>query len=291
LIEAGVLRARGERWYPANRSSPAAGVDIRTAGNEVSIVDETTGALIGTVGSSRAPFSVHPGAIYLHQGDQYRVSSLDLEQDVALVAPSDDPVYTQARDVTDIRVLATERKGVLGATDVFFGTVQVANQVVAYVRKELFSGELIDVTPLDMPEMMLETKAVWYTVPVPLLERAGVLSAEVPGAAHAAEHAAIGILPLFAMCDRWDIGGVSTALHQDTGECTVFIYDGYPGGAGIAERAFDAAAEHQRATLEAIRACRCESGCPSCVQSPKCGNGNNPLDKAGAARMLAAILS
>ncbi|MGH2727217.1 MAG: Zn-binding domain-containing protein, partial [Actinomycetota bacterium] len=178
----------------------------------------------------------------------------------------------------------------LGMTDLFFGSVDVTSQVVSYVRKRLYTGEVLDVVPLDLPEMQLETRAVWYTVPAQLLDAARIAPADVGGSAHAAEHAQIGILPLFAMCDRWDIGGVSTAEHPDTGMCTIFIYDGYPGGAGIAERGFEAGAEHHRATLEAIRACHCERGCPSCVQSPKCGNGNEPLDKAGAVRLLAAVL-
>ncbi|TMK21887.1 MAG: DUF1998 domain-containing protein, partial [Actinobacteria bacterium] len=147
-----------------------------------------------------------------------------------------------------------------------------------------------DVVPLDLPEQRLETRSVWYTVPDQILADAKIEPPDVGGSAHAAEHTGIGLLPLFAMCDRWDIGGVSTPLHQDTGACTVFIYDGYPGGAGIAERGFEAGAEHLGATLEAIAGCHCESGCPSCVQSPKCGNGNEPLDKHGAIRMLSTIL-
>jgi DEAD/DEAH box helicase domain-containing protein len=256
----------------------------------VSIVDGETGALMGTVDESRAPFAVHQGAIYIHQGRQFRVEALDLDARVALVAHSDEDVYTQPRDITDIRILEAERKGRAGAVDLFFGRVEVTNQVTSYVRKRIYTGEVLDVTPLDLPEQTLETRSVWYTVPDQLLVDAGIEEAEVAGSAHAAEHAGIGLLPLFAMCDRWDIGGVSTPLHQDTGACTVFIYDGYPGGAGIAERGFEAGAEHLRATLEAISGCRCERGCPSCVQSPKCGNGNEPLDKHGAIRLLATIL-
>jgi DEAD/DEAH box helicase domain-containing protein len=286
----GRLRTRGGKRFWAGRGSPAQDVDVRSAGGVVSIVEEDTGALMGTVDSSRAPFSVHQGAIYLHQGRQLRVSSLDLDARVALVAPSDDDAYTQPRDITDIRILEVERKGRVGAVDLFFGRVEVTNQVVSYVRKRIYTGEVLEIVPLDLPEMKLETRSVWYTVSDHMLGEAGIEPRDVPGSAHAAEHAAIGLLPLFAMCDRWDIGGVSTAEHQDTGMCTVFVYDGYPGGAGIAERGFEVGAEHLRATLDAIRGCRCESGCPSCVQSPKCGNGNEPLDKHGAIRLLARIL-
>ena len=287
---AGLLRVRGGKRYWAGRGSPTEQVDIRSAGGIVSIVDAQTGALMGTVDESRAPFAVHDGAIYLHQGRQFLVASLDLDARVALVNPSDDDAYTQPRDVTDIRILGVERKGRAGAVDLFYGSVEVTNQVVSYVRKRVYTGEVLDVVPLDLPQQTLETRSVWYTVPDQLLADARVDPPDVGGSAHAAEHAGIGLLPLFAMCDRWDIGGVSTPEHQDTGACTVFIYDGYPGGAGIAERGFEAGAEHLRATLDAIRNCRCERGCPSCVQSPKCGNGNEPLDKHGAIRLLATIL-
>ena len=286
----GLLRARGGKRYWAGRGSPAQAVDIRSSGGVVSIVDAGTGALMGTVDAARAPFSVHQGAIYLHQGRQFLVTALDLDSRVALVEPSDDDCYTQPRDITDIRVLDVERKGRAGIVDIFFGSVEVTNQVVAYARKRIYTGEVVEVVPLDLPEQRLETKSVWYTAPDQVLADARIEPADVGGSAHAAEHAGIGLLPLFAMCDRWDIGGVSTPQHPDTGMCTVFIYDGYPGGAGIAERGFEAGADHLRATMEAIAGCRCESGCPSCVQSPKCGNGNEPLDKHGAIRLLATIL-
>ena len=152
-------------------------------------------------------------------------------------------------------------------------------------------AEVLAEEPLDLPERALATTAVWWTVPPALLEEAGLAAADLPGSAHAAEHCSIGLLPLFATCDRWDIGGVSTALHADTGACTVFVYDGHPGGAGFAERGYERAAAWLRATRDAIAACECPTGCPSCVQSPKCGNGNEPLDKAGAVRLLDVVLA
>jgi DEAD/DEAH box helicase domain-containing protein len=166
----------------------------------------------------------------------------------------------------------------------------VTNQVVSYLRRRIATGEVLEEVPLDLPARKLSTAAVWYTVSDEALAAARLNWPDIPGAAHAAEHAAIGLLPLFATCDRWDIGGVSTALHEDTGRCTVFVYDGHPGGAGFAARGYDAAGAWLRATREAIASCECESGCPSCVQSPKCGNGNNPLDKAGAVRLLDVVL-
>jgi DEAD/DEAH box helicase domain-containing protein len=168
--------------------------------------------------------------------------------------------------------------------------VRVTHQVVSFLKRAVPSGEVLAEEPLDLPERTLETTAVWWTVPPQLLETTGLAAADLPGAAHAAEHASIGLLPLFATCDRWDIGGVSTALHPDTGLLTVFVHDGHPGGAGFAEHGFREARDWLTATRETIASCRCESGCPSCVQSPKCGNGNHPLDKAGAIRLLDVLL-
>jgi DEAD/DEAH box helicase domain-containing protein len=171
-----------------------------------------------------------------------------------------------------------------------YGTVDVTNQVVGYLKKRIFTGEILGDEPLLLPPRQLRTRAVWYTMTLDLLASYGIEWADIPGAAHAAEHAGIGLLPLFATCDRWDIGGVSTALHPDTGLLTVFVYDGHQGGAGFAERGYARAAEWLRATREAIAACECESGCPSCIQSPKCGNGNDPLSKQGALDLLDILL-
>ncbi|MDP9399187.1 MAG: DUF1998 domain-containing protein, partial [Actinomycetota bacterium] len=265
--------------------------DLRgTGGAPVRVVESGTGRLLGTVDAGAAPASVHAGAVYVHQGETYLVTSLDLEDSVALVEGGDFDYTTSAREVTDIRVLDTERSTPWGGASLAFGTVQVTSAVVAYVRKRVLTGEVLGEVPLDLPPRQLRTRAVWWTVTEEQLGQAGLAWADVPGAAHAAEHASIGLLPLFATCDRWDIGGVSTALHEDTGRTTVFVYDGHPGGAGFAERAHATARSWLQATREAIAACECDSGCPSCVQSPKCGNGNDPLDKAGAVRLLDVLL-
>ena len=183
-------------------------------------------------------------------------------------------------------MLSSARHGEVG---VALGEVEVTSQVVGYLRR-LPSGAVLDQLPLELPPRCLHTRAVWYTVSTALLAAAGLGAARVPGSLHAAEHAAIGLLPLFAVCDRWDIGGVSTALHPDTGEATVFVHDGHAGGAGFADRGHAALQPWLTATRDAIAACECRSGCPSCVQSPKCGNGNEPLDKAGAVLLLDAVL-
>ncbi|MCU1596205.1 MAG: box helicase domain protein, partial [Frankiales bacterium] len=229
--------------------------------------------------------------VYLHQGESYVVEQLDLEEAVALVR-ADEPDYsTSARDVTDIRIAETLRSRSFDGIELTFGTVDVTHQVVSYLKKRVGSGEVLGEELLDLPPRQLTTRAVWYSVTPQLLERAELEWADQPGALHAAEHAAIGLLPLFATCDRWDIGGVSTALHEDTGLATVFVYDGHPGGAGFSERGYGRAAAWLQATRDAISSCECATGCPSCVQSPKCGNGNEPLDKAGAVRLLDVVLA
>jgi DEAD/DEAH box helicase domain-containing protein len=162
--------------------------------------------------------------------------------------------------------------------------------VVGYQRRRIPDLQVLSTHDLDLPERTLRTAAVWWTAPAEVLEQAGVTLEVAPGALHAAEHASIGLLPLLATCDRWDLGGLSTVAHADTGHATVFVHDGHPGGAGFAERGFDLGPVWLRATRDAIAACPCATGCPACVQSPKCGNGNDPLDKAGALRLLTTVL-
>ena len=291
LTAAGMLRRRPRGWFWTDRRRASDLADIRsTGGAPVRLVEEGTGRLLGTVDQSSAHGTVHEGAVYLHQGDSFLVLSLDLGDNVAVVAAADPDYSTSAREVTDIAV-TTERAHVSwGTARVSFGDVRVTHQVVSYLKRRVPSGEVLGEEPLDLPERVLDTKAVWWTLPPGVLEEAGLHERDLPGAAHAAEHASIGLLPLFATCDRWDIGGVSTALHADTGQLTVFVYDGHPGGAGFAERGFHAAADWLTATREAISSCGCEDGCPSCVQSPKCGNGNNPLDKHVAVELLDVLL-
>ena len=291
MVDREELVRRRDTWNDRGRESPHRTVDIRAgAGHIYSIVIGGTGELLGTADEHRAYASLHPGAVYLHQGDQYVVDELDLVARVAVVHEADPDYYTQSRDVTDIEVVDVDEDGRTGDVEAFFGTVRVTNQVVSYVMKLVSTNDVVDEIPLPLPPQHLETKAVWWTIPQDIVDRAAVSARALPGAVHAAEHAAIGLLPLVATCDRWDVGGVSTPLHPDTGLCTIFIYDGYPGGAGIVERGFRTADRWLGATLEAITLCPCPRGCPSCVQSPKCGNGNEPLDKQGAAALLAAIL-
>jgi DEAD/DEAH box helicase domain-containing protein len=291
LVDDGRLVDRRGRLHHRGTDPPHKAVDIRSASGHVyPIVEADTGALLGTVDESRAFLQVHPGAIYVHQGEQYEVVELDLVRRVALVREADVDYYTQSKDTTDIEVRAVLAESKVGETPMFFGEVRVTSQVVGYQRKMHLTGEVLDERPLSLPPQTLISRSVWWAVPDDVIARARVGPPDLPGAAHAAEHAAIGLLPLVATCDRWDVGGVSTAFHPDTSSCAIFIYDGYPGGAGISERGFASGPRLLRATLEAIRACPCQSGCPSCVQSPKCGNGNEPLDKHRAADLLEAVL-
>ncbi|WP_167754086.1 DEAD/DEAH box helicase [Amycolatopsis nivea] len=407
LAEEKLLRRRSSGWYWTSRDRPHGEVGIRgSGGDQIAVVEADSGRMLGTVDPGSACYSVHPGAVYLHQGSSYVVDELDLETGLALVHAEDPDWTTSPREIVDISVLSTEEQCRHGGVTVCLGEVAVMSQVVGYLRRRP-SGEVLDHTPLDLPEQSLHTRAVWYTVSGELLESpggggggetaagspgadgttpaaghsggtdalsasgqttgagsaspaaggigstaagavdrhaagkpvgtggassvvgvtgevsgdpadgrgpgagveiggavgpagtggagrapggAGLIPARVPGALHAAEHAAIGLLPLFATCDRWDIGGVSTAWHEDTGEATVFVHDGHPGGAGFADRGYAAIVPWLAATREAIVSCECPTGCPSCVQSPKCGNGNDPLDKAGAVAVLGAVL-
>ncbi|MEU5401282.1 DEAD/DEAH box helicase [Streptomyces sp. NPDC005963] len=294
LEAARLLRRRPTGWHWTRRERAADLTDIRgEGGRPVQIVEAATGRLLGTVDESAAHTTVHEGAVHLHQGRSYLVRELDLADPhgaVALVEEANPPYSTTARDTTAITVLTTDTEIPWGDGRLCFGSVEVTNQVVSFLRRKLITGEVLGETKLDLPARTLRTRAVWWTVTEDQLDAARVNPEQLGGALHAAEHASIGMLPLFATCDRWDIGGVSVPLHPDTLLPTVFVYDGHPGGAGFAERAFHTARGWLAATREAIAACECEAGCPSCIQSPKCGNGNEPLHKRAAVRLLTELL-
>ncbi|WJY88790.1 DEAD/DEAH box helicase [Corynebacterium confusum] len=302
LARDGLIKKRTRGWFPTPqlegqlRPETAHGqVALRGgAGKEVMIVDSSDGRLLGTVDAARAAAQVHPGAVYLHQGETFVIENLDLDDYVALARPDVPDYSTQAHSTTDIRILsaAGEDELINYSPGLWVANVEVevTNQVTGYVVR-LPDGTVGEEVPLEMPEQSLRTRAVAYTIDPLVLDKIGVTAADTPGTLHAAEHAAIGLLPLLATCDRWDIGGVSTARHLDTQLPTVFVYDGHPGGAGFADEGFRRFPEWIEATFAAVRSCGCESGCPSCVQSPKCGNGNNPLDKAGALKLLGALVT
>ena len=292
LTEAGLLRRRADAWFWADRRRAADLADIRSGGGpQVQLVETGTGRVVGTVDGGRAHGTAHAGAVYVHRGETWLVESLDLDEQVAVMARADPSYTTSAREVTDITIVAEREYRDWGECRLSVGEVEVSQQVVSFLMRRQPGGEVIGEQPLDLPARSLRTTAVWWTVSAEALAEAGLESRDLPGAAHAAEHCSIGLLPLFATCDRWDIGGVSTAMHPDTGRLTVFVHDGHPGGAGFAERGFRAATEWLTATRETIVACECTDGCPSCIQSPKCGNQNNPLDKTGAAALLEVLLT
>ncbi|HYB34641.1 MAG TPA: DEAD/DEAH box helicase [Mycobacterium sp.] len=293
LIDDGLLRRRAGKYFPAAGVEPHATVDIRgPTGGQIVIVEADTGRLLGSVGVNQAPACVHPGAVYLHQGDSYVVDSLDADDGIAFVHAEEPGYATFARELTDITVTGAGERSQFGPVTLGLVPVTVTNRVVGYLRRRL-TGEVIDFIELEMPAHTLATTAVMYTVTPDALQRAGIDAPRIPGSLHAAEHAAIGLLPLVASCDRGDIGGLSTAVGPDplARLPSVFVYDGYPGGAGFAERGFRRASTWLGATAAAIEACECPRGCPSCVQSPKCGSGNEPLDKAGAVRVLRLVLA
>ncbi|MCW2781167.1 MAG: box helicase domain protein [Marmoricola sp.] len=291
LTAAGLLRKRPAGWFWTDRRRASDLADIRSSGGSpVRLVEVDTGRVLGTVDNAAAHGTAHTGAVYLHQGESYLVESLDLDESVAMVVAAEPDYSTSARELTDIEIVREYQDVRWGEARISFGAVRVTHQVVSFLRRRVPSGEVLGEELLDLPERTLDTTAVWWTLPAEVLAAAGLDARDLPGAAHAAEHASIGLLPLFATCDRWDIGGVSTALHADTGRLTVFVYDGHPGGAGFSERGFHTAREWLTATRETIASCGCEEGCPSCVQSPKCGNNNSPLDKAGAIALLDVLL-
>jgi len=293
LAEQGLLKERNQRWYLSPTVTyPAQDVNIRsTTGQNYAVVDASTGLLLETVEASVAFFQIHPGAIYLHQGESYLITELDLTGRTAYAKPTTANYYTQTKELTDLRILKVIAEQSFGQVKVYLGEVEVTTVVIGFKKKAQFTEEVIGEEPLDLPPQTFPTVALWFDLPPGIGASLAELELDFAGGLHAAEHAAIGILPLFALCDRNDIGGVSTPLHSDTGKAQIFIYDAHPGGIGIAEKGFAIIKELWQATLRAIMECLCQEGCPSCVQSPKCGNNNKPLDKKAAQRLLAELLA
>ncbi len=289
LVAAGELRKHAGRWLPRRAGFPAGQISLRSASpDSFTIVDASGGELLGFIEAERAFSTVHPGAVYLHLGESYEVEELDIDMRRALVRPATGDFYTQPKIETETFIEeARDTRTALGVA-LSFGVVSVAQQVVAYQRKRLSDHEVIDLNTLDLPEQNFVTQALWYELGD---EHMGTLALNAMlGALHATEHSQIAVLPLIAMCDRWDIGGLSTNYHHQTGVPTIFIYDGHPGGVGITRRGFDEFERLVRDASRLIGECPCETGCPSCVQSPKCGNLNDPLFKRGALDLMRGML-
>jgi DEAD/DEAH box helicase domain-containing protein len=292
LVGSGHLRrARGGRFAVAGPGFPASGIGLRSASADaVNVVDSDSGELLGTVEAERAFSTVHPGAVYLHMGRSFEVRELDIELRRAVVQPFDGDWYTQPRKETEVFIDGIEAKRDVLGCELHFARVSVTEQVVAFQRKRLGDHEAIDFVALDLPEQSFPTRALYYVLPDELAGPDALPPDALLGSLHASEHSQIAVLPLLAMCDRWDIGGLSTNVHYQTGRPTIFIYDGHPGGVGISRRGYD---EFERLLADAVRLvgeCPCESGCPSCVQSPKCGNLNDHLHKAGSLMLMRAML-
>ena len=293
LAARGALRRRPTGWF-WNANLPGRPQDLTSLRGEgppaVPVVDAGTGTVVGTVDGASADLTVHPGAVYIHQGRVYVVEELTAE--AALVRRRAAVGYrTRARERSSVRITAErDRQDWGGEITWNLGSVEVSSQVTGYAKLALPGMGVVSQHQLSMPEHVLPTAAVWWTVPQGACQAAGLGPEALPGALHAAEHASIGMLPLLATCDRWDIGGLSTALHPQTMAPTVFVHDGHAGGAGFAERGYRAGRQWLAATLDVVERCPCAAGCPSCVQSPKCGNNNEPLDKAGAIVLLRLLL-
>jgi DEAD/DEAH box helicase domain-containing protein len=288
------LDIRRRRYEPvavfSGRGWPAAGVSLRSSSSgELDILD-ATGTRIGTIDAARAVEQTHPGAVYLHQGRAFLVTRLDLDERTVWVEPCDGTTYTQPVAAASMTVVERHGSRSVGALSVVRGTVEVTRQVTGYRVRRCDDHALLGVEDLDLPAASMVTTATWTVFPSEVVGAALTEGSPLGPALHAIEHAAIGILPLFALCDRSDVGGMSTEHSPDTGAPTVFLHDAHPGGAGVAPLACEVAEHHLAATLGVIERCRCATGCPSCVHSPRCGTGNEPLDKAGAARLLRAVL-
>jgi DEAD/DEAH box helicase domain-containing protein len=289
LVKQGRLRERGGRYLPRGPGYPAAEIALRSASpDSVAIVDAAGGEVIGTVETARALSAVHPGAVYLHMGFAYEVEELDLRQRRAVVRRFDGDWYTQPKKESETFIEQLRDRRETCGVELSYGVVSVSEQVVAYQKKRVTDHTVLDLLALDLPEQEFVTQALWYELPEPLLRAEFPLDV-LQGSLHAAEHGQIAVLPLIAMCDRWDIGGLSTAFHHQTGRPTIFIYDGHPGGVGITRAGFERFESLVDDALRLISECRCESGCPSCVQSPKCGNLNEPLSKRGSIELLSRM--
>lgn len=277
-------------WVWAGRDYPAARVPLRSVSpDSFAVIDTSTGSVLGQVELERAYSTVHDGAVYLHLGEAYRVAELDVDARQALVSPFSGDLYTQPKKDTTTAIEEPLRERQIIGVELHWGRVTVTEQVIAYQVKQASTQATLDLVALDLPETTFETEAIWFSPPDELLDGIERMP-KLLGALHAAEHALIALLPLWAMCDRWDIGGLSTNVHFQTGRPTIFVYDGHPGGVGITARGFESFEGWATDTARMIEGCPCEHGCPSCVQSPKCGNLNDMLDKGAALTLLRAML-
>ncbi|MFY9372248.1 MAG: DEAD/DEAH box helicase [bacterium] len=291
LAEDGQVINSDDRWYYLGEGYPADRVQIRTAGETFQLRDRgNRNRLVGVIDGQLALSEAHPGAVYMHQGETYLVEDLALEEKCAYLRQVDVDYYTMVKRAKATQILATQARRDFHGNSLGVGTLRVTTQVTGYLRKHEITGQVLGGGDLDLPPQELETVGMWLQVQEDIIAEARSLGLDPMGGLHAIEHAAIALLPLFAMCDRNDIGGLSTLAHDQTQSATIFIHDAYPGGVGFSEAAYRALEDLLAATLEAVQACPCETGCPCCIHSPKCSNFNRPLDKEGAIFILHRLL-
>ena len=280
----------GTEFY-SSRLAPHRHVDLRGTGSRYNIVSSTTGKHKGEIDEFRAFKETHPGAIYLHKGDTFLVDTLDLDTKIAKVSRAKVDYYTRVRSEKNTEILEIYDSKKILITDCYYGRLKVSDQVVGYEKWRIHGKRKLSVIPLDLPTLIFETQGLWFKIPVQTQRQVEAQFLHFMGGIHAIEHAAIGIFPLLVMADRNDLGGIATPFHPQVGSAAIFIYDGIPGGAGLSRQAFKKAKDLLENTLDVIQACPCETGCPSCVHSPKCGSGNRPIDKAAAVFLLNNVIS
>jgi DEAD/DEAH box helicase domain-containing protein len=297
LQAAGQLERRttdaGVRWIDGGEGSPQHEMDLRSADDrEIQLRDRSQGEFLASLSFTDALRDVHPGAIYHHQGRTYEVTQLDLDADVATLDPTWADYYTRVLHEKTMTVEHDLRERTLDTDEdviVRFADVTMRKQITGYERRDPSNGAQIGQEPLDLPETSLETRALYFTVPDPLQAELESADGSFPGAIHAAEHALISLFPTELLCDRRDIGGLSTPLHPHTEHSTIFVYDGYPGGVGLTRGGYERLGTLLDRTRDLLADCACADGCPACVQSPHCGNANEPLDKELASRLLQTL--
>ncbi len=290
LARDGFLKSRRHGWFCSRLEPAVTRIDLRGTGQApVMIVDLDTGAVVGQVDAEAADRTVHEGAVYMHLGVDYLVETYDVEAHYAYVTRKPVDYVTAPLNERDITIIEASQSKSLGAATISFGSIRLTSWVKEYVRRDAQTHQVLDSTPLSLPPRTMVTDATWLTIDTDFLVRSGITLDIVGAAVHAAEHCAIGLLPMFSSCDRWDIGGLSTAWHSDTAMTTIFIYDGRAGGAGFALEGFDRAQQWWRATEERLESCPCDDGCPACTVSPKCGNYNTTLSKTAALQLLKAL--
>ena len=293
LVEDALLKVHEPNWFISPEVLyPAEEVNIRSIGNRTyTLVHEESGVVLETIDEMGAFLQMYPGGVYLHQGVSHLITDLDLQSRTVYCREVEVPYYTEVRDITETRVLEEYKSRKAGNTTVYLGEVNVSTEVVGFRRRDKFTETILNEEYVRLPILSYDTIAIWFDVPDGTLEYIHNRKLDLSGGLHAVEHAAISVLPLLAMCDRNDIGGISTPVHPDTGKPQVFIHDGHPGGIGIAELGYDQIEELWDFTLKVIQECNCEAGCPGCIQSPKCGSNNTPLEKEVAGTILREIIS